>query len=94
MASNHRITRNANGRGMLSTLDLHIEVAWFVIKVNYIFNIKSSLSRRSTLLSLPLRLGFPAVYTEMSWSRVFHYLKLKKLASDEHLSLLRPFVYY
>jgi hypothetical protein len=46
--------------GRLSTVDLRINVACFVVKVNNIFNIKSSRSklvstRRSNVPNLPLR---------------------------------------
>ncbi len=57
---------NTNWRGRLSTVDLFIEVACFVDKINNILIIKSSRSklvrtRRSTVLGLPLQLGFPAL---------------------------------
>jgi hypothetical protein len=53
-----------NWRGMLSTVDLLIRLASFVKKLHTIFNVKSSWSllvsaRRSTVLCLPLQLGFP-----------------------------------
>jgi len=55
-----------SARGRLSTVDPIIKVACFVKKVNYIFNLKKSWSklvstRRLTVLSLPLQIGFLAL---------------------------------
>ncbi len=49
--------------GRLSTVDVLIKVAYFVTKVNHIFEMKSSRpqlvsTRRSTVLSLPVQYGF------------------------------------
>ncbi len=57
------LARNTKWRGMLSTVDLLINVACFVTQVNNIFHIKSSCSklvstRRSSVLSIPFSKGF------------------------------------
>ncbi len=56
---------NANRGGRLSAVDLLIKIDCFVKKVGDIFNLKRSwskliITRRPTVLSLPLHLGFPA----------------------------------
>ncbi len=58
-------------RGRLSTVDHLIKVARIVKKINDTFKLRRSShklvsTRRSTVLSLPLRLGFPgqAIYKE------------------------------
>jgi hypothetical protein len=73
---------NTNWRGRLSTVDLFIEVACFVDKVNNIFIIKSSRSklvstRRSTVLSPPLQLVFPGLF----------------ISNKEKDFILRPYFY-
>ncbi len=56
---------NTNWKGRLSTVDLLINVAFFVTQVNIFFCLKINWSkrvsvRRSSVLILPLQQGFPA----------------------------------
>ncbi len=61
-------TGNTNGRERLNTIGPLIKVSFYK-KVNNVYNTKSSLSklvstRRSSVLSLPIQLGFPGMPCE------------------------------